>query len=260
MPKVRGLRKRPARSRAGTARPDRSIGSGLDQTRGGTRWRARGRRRSGRRSSRGWRRASGRAAGCRPSASSPPSTGRPATPCAARSTPSGRGRGGPRRGPRHLRRPRGGRVGRDHEGRHRRLARRPDGGPDDRRAAGGGDRRHRRQRRRPRPDRAPPTGRRRPRPRPAPSSTGTRCFHQRIFAATRNELLLRLHDVLRVVRNRNPWIELKRKTFSENRRLRTTAPSTRCSSRRLRDRDAEGAAEAMRGHMAAIEANLFGRR
>lgn len=43
-------------------------------------------------------------------------------------------------------------------------------------------------------------------------------FHQRIFAAARNELLLSLHDILRVVRSRNPWIELKHKTCSENRR------------------------------------------
>jgi DNA-binding FadR family transcriptional regulator len=40
-------------------------------------------------------------------------------------------------------------------------------------------------------------------------------FHRRIFATTRNDQPLSLHDILRAVRNRNPWIELKRKTFSK---------------------------------------------
>jgi DNA-binding FadR family transcriptional regulator len=84
-------------------------------------------------------------------------------------------------------------------------------------------------------------------------------FHQRIFAAARNDLLLSLHDILRVVRNRNPWIELKRKTFSENRR------QDYCTQHAdillaLQSRDAEGAAAAMRGHMDVIHVNLFGRR
>lgn len=84
-------------------------------------------------------------------------------------------------------------------------------------------------------------------------------FHQRIFAAARNELLLSLHDILRVVRNRNPWIELKRKTFSENRRLDYCAQHAAILAA-LQNRDADGAAATMRGHMEAIHTNLFGRR
>ena len=84
-------------------------------------------------------------------------------------------------------------------------------------------------------------------------------FHQRIFAAARNELLLSLHDILRVVRNRNPWIELKRKTFSENRRQDYCTQHAEILAA-LQSRDAEGAATAMRGHMDAIHVNLFGRR
>jgi len=61
-----------------------------------------------------------------------------------------------------------------------------------------------------------------------------------------------------VVRNRNPWIELKRKTFSENRRLDYCAQHARILTA-LQARDAEGAAEAMRLHMEAIHVNLFGR-
>lgn len=83
-------------------------------------------------------------------------------------------------------------------------------------------------------------------------------FHQRIFAAARNDLLLSLHDILRVVRNRNPWIELKRKTFSENRRLDYCTQHAAILTA-LHNRDADGAATAMRAHMAAIDENLFGR-
>ncbi len=84
-------------------------------------------------------------------------------------------------------------------------------------------------------------------------------FHQRIFAAARNELLMSFHDILRIIRNRNAWIELKRKTFSENRRLdycRQHGEMLKC----LQNRDADGAANAMRRHMEAIQFNLFGRR
>jgi DNA-binding FadR family transcriptional regulator len=84
-------------------------------------------------------------------------------------------------------------------------------------------------------------------------------FHQRIFAAARNDLLLSLHDILRVVRNRNPWIELKRKTFSENRRLDYCTQHSEIVTA-LQRRDAEGAAAAMRDHMDVIHVNLFGRR
>jgi DNA-binding FadR family transcriptional regulator len=84
-------------------------------------------------------------------------------------------------------------------------------------------------------------------------------FHQRIFAAARNDLLLSLHDILRVVRNRNPWIELKRKTFSENRRQDYCTQHASILTA-LQSRDAEGAAAAMRDHMDVIHVNLFGRR
>lgn len=83
-------------------------------------------------------------------------------------------------------------------------------------------------------------------------------FHQRIFAAARNDLLLSLHDILRVVRNRNPWIELKRKTFSENRRLDYCAQHAAILTA-LNQRDAESAASRMRAHMETIQTNLFGR-
>jgi DNA-binding FadR family transcriptional regulator len=84
-------------------------------------------------------------------------------------------------------------------------------------------------------------------------------FHQRIFAATRNELLVSVHDILQVIRRRNAWIELKRKAFSENRRRDYCTHHEEIIAA-LRNRDAEGAAQAMRFHIEAIELALFGRR
>ncbi len=84
-------------------------------------------------------------------------------------------------------------------------------------------------------------------------------FHQRIFIATRNELLVSLHDILRVIRNRNAWIELKKKTFSENRRLEYCHHHGKILAS-LQSRDADGAAGAMQEHMEAIHITLFGRR
>ena len=84
-------------------------------------------------------------------------------------------------------------------------------------------------------------------------------FHQRIFAATRNELLVSVHDILQVIRSRNAWIELKRKAFSENRRRDYCTHHGEIVAA-LRNRDAEGAAQAMRLHIEAIELALFGRR
>jgi DNA-binding FadR family transcriptional regulator len=83
-------------------------------------------------------------------------------------------------------------------------------------------------------------------------------FHQRIFAATRNELLVSVHHILQVIRSRNAWIELKRKTFSENRRRDYCAHHGEVIAA-LQNRDALGAAEAMRLHIEAIELALFGR-
>lgn len=84
-------------------------------------------------------------------------------------------------------------------------------------------------------------------------------FHQGIFGATRNELLVSVHDILQVIRSRNAWIELKRKAFSENRRRDYCTHHGEIIAA-LGNRDAEGAAQAMRLHIEAIELALFGRR
>jgi DNA-binding FadR family transcriptional regulator len=83
-------------------------------------------------------------------------------------------------------------------------------------------------------------------------------FHSRIFAATRNQLLVSMHDILQVIRNRNAWIELKRKTFSEDRRREYCTHHAQVFSA-LENRDTDGAAQAMRLHIEAIETTLFRR-
>jgi DNA-binding FadR family transcriptional regulator len=84
-------------------------------------------------------------------------------------------------------------------------------------------------------------------------------FHHRLFAATRNELLASIHAILQVIRSRNAWIELKRKSFSENRRRDYCAQHAEVVAA-LENRDADGAAQAMLHHIEAIETALFGRR
>jgi DNA-binding FadR family transcriptional regulator len=84
-------------------------------------------------------------------------------------------------------------------------------------------------------------------------------LHQRLFSATRNELLAGIHDILQVIRSSNLWIELKRKTFSENRR-REYCEQHATIVGALQNRDADGAAQAMIRHIEAIETALFGRR
>jgi DNA-binding FadR family transcriptional regulator len=83
-------------------------------------------------------------------------------------------------------------------------------------------------------------------------------LHQRLFAATRNDLLVSLNCILQVIRSSNPWVELKRKSFSENRRLRYCEQHANVVAA-LENRDINGAAQAMLGHIEAIEMALFGR-
>jgi DNA-binding FadR family transcriptional regulator len=82
-------------------------------------------------------------------------------------------------------------------------------------------------------------------------------LHKRIFTSTRNEFLTNLHDILKVIRNRGSWLEIKRRTFSEARRL------AYCDDHQLivvalKARNPEEASKAMRAHLAAVSHNLFG--
>jgi DNA-binding FadR family transcriptional regulator len=82
-------------------------------------------------------------------------------------------------------------------------------------------------------------------------------FHKRIFAATRNELLTCLHDILRVIRNQIPWIEIKRRSYSDDRRL-SYCDDHAAILAALYARNPELASNTMRAHLVCVNRNLFG--
>ena len=81
-------------------------------------------------------------------------------------------------------------------------------------------------------------------------------FHRRIFSSTRNELLANLDEIVRVVRSQTPWTELKRRSFSNERRL-IYCREHETLLRALERRDADAAANAMRAHLETVAKNLF---
>ncbi|MGV8985868.1 MAG: FadR/GntR family transcriptional regulator [Cypionkella sp.] len=81
-------------------------------------------------------------------------------------------------------------------------------------------------------------------------------FHKRIFESTRNDFLTTLHDILMAIRSRPQWIELKRKTFSTARRNQYCEEHAAILAA-IEGRDAQGASEAMRAHMGAVQHNMF---
>jgi len=83
-------------------------------------------------------------------------------------------------------------------------------------------------------------------------------FHRLIFAATRNELLIALHDILKVSRNRPSWIALKRQIFTEEKRRAYCIQHAQIADSIAR-RDGPGAASAMRFHIDEISRNLLRR-
>jgi DNA-binding FadR family transcriptional regulator len=80
-------------------------------------------------------------------------------------------------------------------------------------------------------------------------------FHQRIFAATRNELLNGLHDLLRLIRSQELWVEIKRRSFSPERRLRYCDEHEAILGALLK-RNADEASQAMLIHLQSVERNL----
>jgi DNA-binding FadR family transcriptional regulator len=81
-------------------------------------------------------------------------------------------------------------------------------------------------------------------------------LHQGIFAATRNELLTRLHAILRLIRDQELWRDIKRRSFSPQRRLVYCREHKAIVDALLR-RDAEAAASAMRAHLETVSSNLL---
>jgi DNA-binding FadR family transcriptional regulator len=83
-------------------------------------------------------------------------------------------------------------------------------------------------------------------------------FHHRIFACSRNEFLKEIHNLMRVLRNQSPWFEMKKRSFSEERR-RTYCAEHQAILDALVSRDRDGAREAMLSHLQTVERNLLGR-
>jgi len=82
-------------------------------------------------------------------------------------------------------------------------------------------------------------------------------LHQRIFAGSRNELLGHLHRFLRLIRGQDQWLEIKRRSFSPQRRLAYCEEHGAIVEALMR-RDPEAAAIAMRAHLDSVGRNLFG--
>ncbi|GAN76813.1 FadR/GntR family transcriptional regulator [Acidisphaera rubrifaciens] len=83
-------------------------------------------------------------------------------------------------------------------------------------------------------------------------------FHHRIFACARNELLREFHALVRVLRNRAPWFDMKKRSFSETRRLAYCQEHGAILAALL-DRDPEGARGAMHAHLKTVETNILRR-
>ncbi len=81
-------------------------------------------------------------------------------------------------------------------------------------------------------------------------------LHQRIFAGSRNELLIHLHEILRLIRNQDLWRDIKRRSFSPERRL-VYREEHKTIFEALMRRDAEAASIAMRAHLDTVSRNLF---
>lgn len=80
-------------------------------------------------------------------------------------------------------------------------------------------------------------------------------LHQRVFVATRNELLNHLHEQLRLIRNQALWIDIKRRSFSPERRLRYCEEHAAVVGALLW-RDADQASRAMLAHLQTVERDL----
>jgi DNA-binding FadR family transcriptional regulator len=82
-------------------------------------------------------------------------------------------------------------------------------------------------------------------------------LHRSFFAASHNQLLMRLAEVIEQARHGHMWGDLKRRNDSRQRR------ADYCGDHRgivaaLRARDADRATGAMRAHLARVERNLLG--
>jgi len=83
-------------------------------------------------------------------------------------------------------------------------------------------------------------------------------LHHTIFACSRNEFLKEIHNLMRILRNQSPWFEMKKRSFSEDRR-QVYNREHKAIVEALLARDPEGARSAMLGHLKTVEGNILGR-
>jgi DNA-binding FadR family transcriptional regulator len=83
-------------------------------------------------------------------------------------------------------------------------------------------------------------------------------LHHRIFACSRNDLLREMHNVLRVLRNQSEWYEMKKRSFTRERRDRYCIEHQAVLDA-LRCRDPGGARLAMLAHLQSVESGLLAR-
>ena len=83
-------------------------------------------------------------------------------------------------------------------------------------------------------------------------------FHHRIVDCSRNDLLKDFHDLLRALRNQTPWFEMKRRSFSEDRRQAYCAEHAAVLGA-LQRRDPDAARDAMLAHLVTVRMNMLGR-
>ncbi len=81
-------------------------------------------------------------------------------------------------------------------------------------------------------------------------------LHQRIFSASRNELLNHLYEILRLIRTQDLWHDIKKRSFSPQRR-QIYCEEHKAIVDALMRRDAESAATSMRIHLDTVSRNLF---
>lgn len=83
-------------------------------------------------------------------------------------------------------------------------------------------------------------------------------FHHRIVTCSRNDLLKDFHELLRGLRDQNPWFEMKRRCFSEERRRHYCLEHAAVLDS-LRHRDPGAARNAMLAHLMTVRLNMLGR-
>ncbi|PTB87488.1 FadR family transcriptional regulator [Thalassospira xiamenensis] len=83
-------------------------------------------------------------------------------------------------------------------------------------------------------------------------------FHKLVFDCSRNELLREINNILTFLRNQGPWFEMKKRSFSNERRLHYCEEHARIVEA-LNHRLPNEARDAMHAHLITVEKNMLGR-